>query len=168
MAATAAQYIQLAKALPPRLQRFIARYPHASILPDARPAAQAQTAYQKATPNPFMPSRHPVTGRLHDPKYSLRRQAEIVKLAREHGVEELLPYTTKKTEVRLAKRIELGLRVRGTGVGQKVKGHKHERQIFKKYVLHWPLFQVKLWDSDAKSLKLLTFLCTGWRQGAMP
>ncbi len=40
-----------------------------------------------------MPTKHAVTGRWHDPKYSLRRQAELVKLAREHGVEELLPFT---------------------------------------------------------------------------
>jgi large subunit ribosomal protein L25 len=137
MAATAAQYVQLAKALPPRLQRFFARYPHESILPVGRTSEQPHTAYQATTPNPFMPSRHPVTGRLHDPKYSLRRQAELVKLARENGVEELLPYTPKKTTERLAKRVELGLRVKGTGVGQTVKGHKHEREILQKYVHLW-------------------------------
>jgi large subunit ribosomal protein L25 len=94
-----------------------------------------RTGYQAATPNPFMPSRHPVTGRLHDPKYSLRRQAELVKIARGHGVEELLPYTPKKTEERLGKRVQLGLRVRGTGIGQTVKGRQHERGLMQKYVL---------------------------------
>jgi large subunit ribosomal protein L25 len=78
--------------------------------------------------------KHPVTGKWHDPKYSLRRQAELVKLARDNGVEDLLPFTNKGTEERLRKRVELGLRVKGTGVGQKVKGHKHERQLGVKYV----------------------------------
>lgn len=78
-----------------------------------------------------------MTGKWHDPKYSLRRQAELVKLAREHGVEELLPYTEKGTETRLAKRVEFGLRVKGTGLGEKVKGHKHERVLVAKYVFLW-------------------------------
>jgi large subunit ribosomal protein L25 len=112
MAAAASKNVQLALALPTRLRTFLARYPPAQILP----------------------MKHPATGRWHDPKYSLRRQADLVKMAREHGVEELLPFTHKGTETRLGKRVELGLRVRGTGVGQKVKGHKHERQLEAKYV----------------------------------
>ncbi|KAK4039280.1 hypothetical protein C8A01DRAFT_16740 [Parachaetomium inaequale] len=130
MAAAATKNIQLALALPARLRTFLARYPPASILPETH----QKTAYQEETPNPFMPLKHPATGRWHDPKYSLRRQAELVKMARQHGVEELLPYTPKGTETRLRKRVELGLRVKGTGVGQKVKGHKHERQLGVKYV----------------------------------
>lgn len=50
-------------------------------------------------------------------------------MARANGVEELLPYTTKGTEVRLQKRMEHGLRVKGTGVGQKVKGKLWERTM---------------------------------------
>ena len=134
MAAASQKHIQLALALPPRLRTFLARYPPATILPAGADADAAKTAYQRETPNPFLPTKHPVTGRWHDPKYSLRRQAELVKLAREHGVEELLPYTPKGTETKLAKRVEFGLRVKGTGVGQKVKGHKHERQLVAKCV----------------------------------
>ena len=142
MAAAATKNIQLALALPARLRTFLARYPPASILPagtaGAAEAHHQKTAYQEETPNPFMPLKHPATGLWHDPKYSLRRQAELVKMARQHGVEELLPYTPKGTETRLRKRVELGLRVKGTGVGQKVKGHKHERQLGVKYVWeHW-------------------------------
>ncbi|KAK4141589.1 uncharacterized protein C8A04DRAFT_30832 [Dichotomopilus funicola] len=129
MAAAVKSQVQLALGLPARLRTFLARYPPASILPTGTTPETYKTAYQEETPNPFLPTKHPVTGRLHDPKYSLRRQAELVKLAREHGVEELLPFTPKGTEVRLRKRVELGLRVKGTGVGQKVKGHKHERQL---------------------------------------
>lgn len=127
--------IELAKSLPPRLQTFLARYPSPAILPAGVDPESAKTPYQQDTPNPFLPTKHPVTGKWHDPVYSLRRQAEIVKLARENGVEELLPYTPKGTFERLQKRVELGLRVKGTGVGQKVKGHKHERQLIAKLVL---------------------------------
>jgi large subunit ribosomal protein L25 len=132
--ATGAQHVQLAKALPPRLLRFLARYPPPAILPAGTTPEQVQTPYQATTPNPFLPNRHPVTGRLHDPIYSRRRQADLVKMARVHGVEELLPFTPKGTEERLRRRVELGLRVKGTGVGQRVKGHKHEREILQKYV----------------------------------
>ncbi|KAK5663630.1 hypothetical protein OQA88_4061 [Cercophora sp. LCS_1] len=133
MATAASQkHIQLALALPARLRTFFARYPPASILPTGADPETAKTAYQAEAPNPFQSTKHPVTGRWHDPKYSLRRQAELVKLAREHGVEELLPFTVKGTEERLRKRVELGLRVKGTGVGQKVKGHKYERQMIAK------------------------------------
>jgi large subunit ribosomal protein L25 len=134
MATTISKNVQLAKALPARLLTFLARYPPAAILPDGATPETHKTAYQEETPNPFLPTKHPVTGRWHNPKYSLRRQAELVKMAREHHVEELLPFTPKGTEERLRKRVELGLRVKGTGVGQKVKGHKHERQLQAKYV----------------------------------
>lgn len=127
-----AAHIKLALSLPPRLRTFFARYPPPEILPFASP--ELVTAYQKETRNPFSFKRHPITHKWHDPKYSLRRQADLAKLAREHGVEELLPYSKKKSDVRLEKRVAQGLRVKGTGVGQKVKGHKHERHMITKYV----------------------------------
>jgi large subunit ribosomal protein L25 len=127
--------IELAKALPPRLLTFLARYPPPSILPAGADPATTRTGYQEDTPNPFRSIKHPVTGRWHNPVYSLRRQAELVKLARTHGVEELLPPTDKGTETRIAKRVGLGLRVKGTGVGQRVKGHKYERHMVAKYVM---------------------------------
>ncbi|KAL8370578.1 hypothetical protein RB595_000787 [Gaeumannomyces hyphopodioides] len=138
MASKAASYIKLAQSLPPRLQVFLARYPPASILPAAGegegegPAAPRLTTYQEAAPNPFLPTKHPVTGQWHNPVYSLRRQAELVKLAREGGVEELLPAGPKGGEERLRHRVEHGLRVKGTGVGQSVKGHIHERHLVSK------------------------------------
>ncbi|KAK7417197.1 54S ribosomal protein L25, mitochondrial [Neonectria magnoliae] len=129
--ASPSHYIQLAKSLPAPLQRFFARYPPATILPENAP----KTFYQKERANPFRFYKHPVTGRWQDPVYSQRRQAELVSMAREHGVEELLPETRKGTEYRLAHRVEHGLRVKGTGVGQKVKGHIHERHMIAKYVV---------------------------------
>lgn len=64
----------------------------------------------------------------------MRRQANLVKLAREHGVEELLPFTTKGTAERRRRRQETGLRVKGTGKGERVKGHKWERTMKARYV----------------------------------
>lgn len=42
-------------------------------------------------------------------------------------MEELLPPSVKGTQARLQKRVEYGLRVKGTGVGQRVKGKAWER-----------------------------------------
>lgn len=58
-----------------------------------------------------------------------------MKLARKHGVESLLPFTVKKTEERLSRRLEHGLRVKGTGVGEKVRGKIQERTLKSRYVL---------------------------------
>jgi large subunit ribosomal protein L25 len=79
--------------------------------------------------NPFLPFRHPATGRWAGARISLRTQAELVKLAKAHNVEHLLPPGRKSTAFKEARILERGLRVRGTGEGQKVKGHKWERQM---------------------------------------
>lgn len=129
--ASTTNLIQLAKSLPAPLQRFFARWPPAAIIPEGT----APTRFQQERPNPFAFYKHPVTGKWQDPVYSQRRQAELVKMARENGVEELLPETKKGTEYQLAHRVEHGLRVKGTGVGQKVKGRIHERHMIAKYVL---------------------------------
>jgi large subunit ribosomal protein L25 len=75
-----------------------------------------------------------VTGNWHDPIFSLRRQADIAKLARKYGVEQLLPPTIKSSDERLRRRVENGLRVKGTGIGQKVKGKASERTQKGRYV----------------------------------
>ena len=145
------EYVKLAQSLPPRLLRFFARYPPPpSSVANRAPSHTLSTAlntsssdpnadHKEATvtvsppslayPNPFQARKHPVTGKWHEPVYSLRRQADLVKLARANGVEELLPHTVKGTQERIAKRQEQGLRVRGTGVGQKVKGKLWERTM---------------------------------------
>lgn len=127
------RYIGLAKSLHPRLLRFLAKYPPSQILPKTT-RTNNDAVISGETPNPFLPHKHVATGKWQEPEYSLRRQAELVKLAREEGVEELLPFTNKGTEERIRKRVEEGLRVKGTGVGQKVKGHLHERMLATKYV----------------------------------
>jgi large subunit ribosomal protein L25 len=155
MAMNSKHYIKLAGSLPPRLTRFFARYPPQALLSQSDPQSPATPSTSSsipessaspteqiltgqdglAVPSPFRAQKHPVTGKWHDPVFSLRRQAELVKLARQHGVEELLPYTVKGTEERLRRRAENGLRVKGTGVGQRVKGKESERTLKGRYVL---------------------------------
>ncbi len=96
--------------------------------------ATAHTAYQAERADPFGWLKHPVTGRWLGPVYSARRQAQSFQLARRHGVEELLPPSDRSPAARLERRVALGLRVKGTGVGQRVKGHAHERGMEAKYV----------------------------------
>lgn len=145
------EYIKLAQSLPPRLLRFFARYPPpAASFINRSPASSISTALNTSSSdpnasqeensiadsppvlpyqNPFQSHKHPASGRWHDPVYSLRRQADLVKMARANGVEDLLPYTVKGTEERIMKRQEQGLRVKGTGIGQKVKGKLWERTM---------------------------------------
>ena len=152
---TSEKYVKLAQTLPPRLLRFFARYPpppQSNLSSNAFPApaitplstsssdpiaspddtSVSHTNGPSEAANPFRSQKHPVTGKWHNPIYSLRRQADLVKLARTHGVEELLPFTTKGTQERIRKREEQGLRVKGTGVGQRVKGKEWERTMKKK------------------------------------
>jgi large subunit ribosomal protein L25 len=96
---------------------------------DTSPNATTSEAASKKFHNPFLPWKNPRTGAWHGPVYSLRRQADLFKLAREHHVLSLMPVSHKHPEVKEQKRIERGLRVQGTGVGKKVKGKLWERQL---------------------------------------
>ena len=144
--------IALARSLPPKLLRFFSRYPppdaafqeRTKIIPTLTPAPQTSSNLSTSPlpqsiilrsskipiPNsPFRAQKHTVTGVWHGPRYSLRQQADLVKLARVHGIEGLLPPTVKGTEERLLKRAQYGLQVRGTGVGRRPKGTKAERTL---------------------------------------
>lgn len=79
-------------------------------------------------PNPFLPRKGP-NSRWWGPRYGLRQQADLVKLAKKYGVEELLPPSRKSTMYKELRRAERGLAIKGTGIGQKVKGHKWERTL---------------------------------------
>jgi large subunit ribosomal protein L25 len=83
----------------------------------------------KHPPNPFLPYRNPATGRWRGAHIGLRRQADLVKLAVQHGVEPLLPPGTKSTEYKKIAVEEKGKRLKGTGVGERVKGHRWERTL---------------------------------------
>ncbi|KAL4885505.1 hypothetical protein BJY04DRAFT_179831 [Aspergillus karnatakaensis] len=80
-------------------------------------------------PNPFLPHKNFKTGKWFSPRFGLRRQAELVKLAAKYNVEALLPPGKKSTEYKETRRSERGLQIKGTGIGQKVKGHKWERTM---------------------------------------
>jgi hypothetical protein len=88
-----------------------------------------------------------------------------VKLARQHGVEELLPHSVKGTVEKLRRREQNGLRVKGTGVGQKVKGKEWERTLKGRYVQTTPDSPPKLYLSQHYYNQLLTFSSVDWRSG---
>ncbi|CZT42712.1 related to ribosomal protein YmL25, mitochondrial [Rhynchosporium secalis] len=144
MATHSRPLIRLAKSLPPKLLNFFQRYPPQAIV-SSSPLSTSNTTSTDSTgssadhtstgqdglvgPSPFRGQRSPITGKYHNPVYSLRRQADLLKLARKHGVEQLMPFSVKSTEERLRKREENGLRVKGTGIGQRVKGKESERTL---------------------------------------
>lgn len=79
--------------------------------------------------NPFLPYKPNATAPWRSPRYGLRQQADLVKLAVKYNVEALLPIGRKSTEFKAARMAERGLAIKGTGIGQKVKGHKWERTM---------------------------------------
>ncbi|RMZ86295.1 hypothetical protein DV736_g6476, partial [Chaetothyriales sp. CBS 134916] len=95
--------------------------------PPADQVPSPSSTPQKILPNPFLPIK--THGRRWlSPRIGLRRQAELFKLAKQYGVETLLPVSRKSTEFKHQRLLLHGVRVKGTGEGQKVKGHKWERQ----------------------------------------
>jgi large subunit ribosomal protein L25 len=118
-------------------------------------------------PNPFLPRKIFRTGRWSGARIGLRQQADLVKLAKKYGVEQLLPPGRKSTEFQETRRAERGLAVKGTGIGQKVKGHKWERTMEtrledrRKAMLEMPELirqwqQVSIWLFPSVSLYLLS------------
>jgi len=103
--------------------------PWTSITPETQKALLAASPLADPTYNPFLPWKNPVTGRWRGARYGLRRQADLCKMARKYGVEELLPWSSKLSWVKEEKKELKGLRVKGTGVGQRVKGHLWERTM---------------------------------------
>jgi large subunit ribosomal protein L25 len=140
--------IQLARSLPPRLLYFFQKWPtpatlgsQSSAAPNtiqtpssSPPSSDSDAVTDSSAPlflnrSPFDAFKNPATGKWHAPFYSLRRQADLMKLAQQHGVEELMPFSIKGSAEKARKREEHGLRVKGTGVGQKVKGKEWERTL---------------------------------------
>lgn len=73
--------------LPQKLHNFFIKYP-------PRPFAQyAEKPSTLADPqlNPFLPNKNSETGKWHGAKYSLRRSADLFKMARKFGLQDLLP-----------------------------------------------------------------------------
>ncbi|PPQ74700.1 hypothetical protein CVT24_003792 [Panaeolus cyanescens] len=61
----------------------------------------SSTSPSLALPNPFIPKKNAKTGRWHEPKYSLRRQAELVRKAIFSGTADLVPPGPKKDAFQL-------------------------------------------------------------------
>lgn len=97
--------------------------------PTAFSPSKALLASNPEHPNPFLPRKNFRTGKWIGPRVGLRVQAELVKLAAKYDVEALLPPGRKSTEYKETRRAERGLAIKGTGIGQKVKGHKWERTM---------------------------------------
>lgn len=135
------EQVELARQLPPQLLRLFKRWPPPQIAGLATASNMPKVTitegdivkevplYKTKKNNPFMPWKNPETGNWHGAHYSLRRQADLYRLAIKHNVLPLMPRSGKHPEVKEQKRIEHGIRVKGTGIGQKVKGHKWERTL---------------------------------------
>lgn len=114
-------------------------------------------------PNPFLPRKNFRNGKWIGPPIGLRRQAELVKLAIKYNVEALLPPGRKSTEYKETRRAERGLAIKGTGVGQKVKGHKWERTMEarledrRKAMMEMPEM-IRLWKQVSIQLMLSLWL----------
>lgn len=80
--------------LPKKLQTFFTKFPP----PPIKTYATKQTFTNAPDANPFLPNIHPVTKKVHNPIYSLRRQSELYKLAYKFGIADLMPVmqNTKK------------------------------------------------------------------------
>jgi Mitochondrial ribosomal protein mL59 len=68
--------------------------------PRGKPVATVFLPFQ----NPFKPSCDPRTGKFHSPRYSLRRQADLIKLALRFGVADLLPPSVKMNRILYGKK----------------------------------------------------------------
>ena len=79
-------------------------------------------------PNPFRP-RKSGGKEWYGPAYGLMKQAKLLKLARSMELELMMPPSMKSTEYKELRNAEKGLTLKGTGIGEKVKGHKWERTM---------------------------------------
>ncbi|CAK9437632.1 mitochondrial 54S ribosomal protein mL59 [Lodderomyces beijingensis] len=78
--------------LPQKLHNFFIKHP-------PRPFAQYKDGPSTTTDpikNPFYPNKHLETGRWHSPHYSRRRSADLFKMAKKFGIQDLLPPTPRK------------------------------------------------------------------------
>lgn len=78
--------------LPQKLHNFFIKYP-------PRPFAQyaeKPSTINDPTRNPFLPNKNADTGRWQGAKFSLRRSADLYKMAYKFGIHDLLPPLPKK------------------------------------------------------------------------
>ncbi|QLG71950.1 hypothetical protein HG535_0C03020 [Zygotorulaspora mrakii] len=106
--------LQFFDMLPTQLKNFFKKYPP-SIMFSTKP-----TSTHAIEANPFMPNKHPITKRYHEPKYSLRRMSDLYKVASLYGVQDFLPPMKKKF---YEEKYENKKMMKGVLLP---KGHKHE------------------------------------------
>jgi large subunit ribosomal protein L25 len=82
-----------------RTKEFLSLVSHLQVfgpLPESPIPATTSEPTTIQLPNPFLPKLNPKSGNWHKPKYSLRRQAELVKKAHATGSMNLLPPGIKR------------------------------------------------------------------------
>ncbi|KAJ5681932.1 uncharacterized protein N7477_001872 [Penicillium maclennaniae] len=131
--------------LPTRLRNFFARYPPQiySALVASRPSPPEATPEQ-TLPSPYTPDRDAKGAhRENKAESSARTLLQIDPKIRNPFMPRKIfnagkqkwigppssPPSIKSTEYKAARLAERGLRIKGTGIGQKVKGHKWERTM---------------------------------------
>ncbi|KAI3406984.1 MRPL25 [Candida oxycetoniae] len=78
--------------LPQKLHNFFIKYP-------PRPFAEYKTGPSTTNDplkNPFFPNKNLETGKWYNSLYSRRRSADLFKLAKKFGIQDLLPQTPRK------------------------------------------------------------------------
>ncbi|CAI4907151.1 BAD_collapsed_G0021090.mRNA.1.CDS.1 [Saccharomyces cerevisiae] len=116
-------YKQYFDSLPLKLKSFFQRYP-----PSIK-YSPVSTSTKAINANPFLPNKHPVTQRFHDPKYSLRRMSDVYKLALRYGVEEFLPPIENTKKLFFEEKYNKKTLMKGVLLP---KGHKHELKLNEK------------------------------------
>jgi len=136
---------------------------HTPVVADSQlPSGKAVPTVFLPFQNPFKPSRDPRSGKFHAPKYSLRRQADLIKLALRFGVADLLPPSQKmNTLLNGRKRPMMGTirpkgtyeeRTRGTYVEKKQKAIEESlRVVAMRKMVFLPKKYVKLIPSGGIS-----------------
>ncbi len=107
------------KKLPRTLQTFFTRYPPAPI----KIYATKPTFTNATDANPFLPNIHPITKKVHNPVYSLRKQSELYKTAYKFGIADLMPVMQNQKKVYQEKYVSKPV-LKGV---LNPKGHKWER-----------------------------------------
>ncbi|GMG30094.1 unnamed protein product [Ambrosiozyma monospora] len=110
---------QAFKKLPTKLQNFFTRYPPAPF----KQYATKPTLTTAEDANPFLPNIHPVTNKLQEPIYSLRRQSDLFKLAYKFGIADLMP-SLRNNKKFFQEKYDSKPVLRGV---LRPKGHKWER-----------------------------------------
>jgi len=94
--------------LPEQLQRFFHKYPPKPF----REYASRPTMTNAPDANPFLANKHPVTEKWHQPRYSMRRQADLWKAAYRFGIQHLMPTLLHERKF-YEEKYDEGVKVRG-------------------------------------------------------